>query len=374
MEYKENTQLVLPYELEKTPEYQEKIKASWKYIFSRQVLTSVYTKRTLACIIAQIKEENKVKEFYQIRTSDIIQETGLDRAAIYRNMKTIVYELDNVVYYFEDDETQTFIPRRLVDTSRYKNPVGYYNGVLTVAFNPTLKDIILQLAQYTEYELSIYMKFSSWYSMRLYELLSSFKDRNSGWWLVNINEYRELMGCGYELDKKGRVIMDKKTGLAKVKYPNPANLILKTTQEPLKELENTDCAFTVSPVYDETKAGKGRRPIVAIRFELKTTKISANEQIKKWCENSVEFKKMYERLKKFKILDESIVKYSKAIGKKRHEELLKDWNKKMDVLHPNHILDVEKYCNSVYSKEGQKAIETQPIKNLEENIIQNPKK
>jgi len=358
-----DNQLILPLDLMEDPKYAERIKQNWKFTFSNQVITSVFTKRAIGCIIAQIKQENAVKDYYQIRSYDIITETSLDKSNIYKKMKEVVNELVNVVYFFENEEEEIFIPRHFVDTTRYENPVGYHKGVLTVAFNPALKPMFLQLAQYTDFELNTYLRFSSWYSMRLYELLSSFKD--TGWWQVSINKYRELMGCAEERDNRGRTIIDKKTGKPKVKYPKPADLVKYTTQEAHKELANTECAFDVFPIYDITKVGSGRRPIVEIRFELKHKQTPAKQQIEKWCKLSEQkdgkFKRMCERLKNYKVTDDLIVKYGKIIGSEKLNKLLHEWDLRQKS-NSNRIENPEKYCNKVIADIGKKLIENQTKK------------
>jgi hypothetical protein len=350
-------QLVLPLDLQGKPDYKDIVKQNWKFTFSRQVMSSVYTKRVIGLIVAQIKEEG-YKEYFQIPAADIIKEAGIDHAAVYRNMKDVAQELRSISFDFEDEKHGTYIPRHLVDTTRFKNPTGYYNGVLTVAFNPILKDIIMELAHYSEYELSAYMKFSSWYSMRLFEMLSAYRD--TGWMERSIDKYRDLMGCGAGsvFDRKGKPKINKKTGKEVVKYPNSADLIKYTTREALKELANTDCAFVVLPVYDKTKSGKGRRPIIAVRFDLKSTTIRMkdSELIEKWCRERDDFKRVFERLKEYKVYDNLIVKYTAIIGMKGLNTLLHEWDLKQKSNDPIKIK--EHYCNKALADCG-KAIEVE---------------
>jgi hypothetical protein len=351
-------QLVLPLDLEQEPNYKEIIKQNWQFTFTRQVITSVYAKRVVALIVAQMKTDNEFKPFYQIRAVDIIRETGLHKDEVYYRMGKVVYELAHVVYFFENKKEHTIIPRHLLDTTRYANPAGYHNGVLTVAFNLTLKEIIMELAHYSEIELNTYLRFSSWYSMRLWELLSAYKDK--GWYQVNIDEYRELMGCGIILNpKNNQPVLDKKTKKPKVKYPNPADLIKKTTSEPLKEFLNTELAFTIKRVSDETKAGKGRRPIIAVRFDLINKPVDPIKEIQNWSNKSANFKKVYERLKKYEVHEDLIVKYVKFIGKEAINKLLYEWDLRQISNSKNPILAPEKYCNKVFKEVGEKAKQKQ---------------
>lgn len=348
-------QLVLPLELEQEPNYKDIVKQNWRFTFSRQVITSVYAKRVIGLIVAQMKADGEFKPYYQIRAADIIRETGLNRDEVYYRISRVVFELAHVVFFFENPKEEIIIPRSLLDLTRFENPAGYHKGVLTVAFNPALKDIIMELAHYSDYELSAYLRFSSWYSMRLWELLSAFRD--TGWMELPIDEYRDLMGCGYVLNPRtNEPIIDKKTKKPKVKYPEAKDLIKKTTSEPLKELADTELAFTVSGVEDKLKVGRGRRPIVAVRFELLHKQRSTKEKLQMWCNTSDTFKKTYERLKKYKIEDEYIAKYTKAIGKEELNKLLHIWDLRQLPTSKEPILNPEKYCNKVFKEVGEKAL------------------
>jgi hypothetical protein len=265
----------------------------------------------------------------------------------------VVYELAHIVYFIEDEETGTVIPRHLLDTTRYKYPAGYSKGTLTVAFNPQLNGIVNQLAHYNKFELKEYMNFSSWYSMRLYELLTAFKDKN--FVEFEIEKYREWMGCGVKIgEKTGQPVINKKTGKPKyLKYDTHSNAIDRTTREPLKELKGTDLEFKVEPVFS-TGGGRGRPAIEKVRFEFVWQKKSDYQKIVAWIEQSEDFKNIYERLKKYKVSDAIVVRYSRIIGKKELNSLLHQWDLRQ---HPNskdRILNTEKYCNKVLADIGKK--------------------
>jgi plasmid replication initiation protein len=92
------------------------------------------------------------------------------------------------------------------------------------------------------------MHFSSWYSLRMFELLSAFKD--TGIWWVSIDEFRALMNC-------------------EKKYPNQHDMLKKTLTEPLQELESTDLAFTYAQILETYSHARGRKPIITLEFRLK---------------------------------------------------------------------------------------------------------
>ena len=348
-------QLTLPMDIVKadySPEYAELIKQNWKITFSRQLLTSVTVRRVMGLIASQIKEDGEVKEYYQISASKVIQETNLDRKEIYKRMKGVVYELSTVCYFIEDEETGAVIPRHLLDTTRFKYPAGYYDGKLTVAFNPQLKGVVNQLQHYSKYELGAYMNFSSWYSMRLYELLYTFKDKD--FIEFEIDKYREWMGCGVEWDREGKPKYIKKTGKPKyLKYAKHTDAITYTTLEPLKDFRGTELEFKVSPVYSSA-AGRGRPPVVKVAFEFLNRTLPAGERVKIWCEKSKTFNEQYKHLKEWKITDENIAKYTKPLGEKGINKLFFHFKEKNKSKDP--IREREKYCNWYIAFVGDKII------------------
>jgi hypothetical protein len=165
------------------------------------------------------------------------------------------------------------------------------------------------------------------------------------------------MGCGAELNERtGEPKIDKKGKIKYLKYPSHSDMITYTTQEPLKEFVGTELEFSIEPIVDKTST-RGRPPIVKIRFSLKFQKRSAPEKLQAWCNTSETFKKTYERLKKYKVNDDLIVKYSKAIGQKEINSLLHEWDVRQVPSSKNPILNPEHYCNKVMKEVGEKAIE-----------------
>lgn len=348
----EKDQLILPFPGDNEVEYKEIVKQNWQFTFSHQHITSVFSKRVIGLIIAQIKEEDKMRDFYHVQAADIVQATDMNKHEIYSAMRSVIFELFHVFFVFENEKKQIIIPRHLVDSTRFKNPIAYRNGVLTIAFNPALRDMIMELAHYSEYELSAYLRFSSWYSMRLWELLGAFKD--TGWWQPSIEEYRGLMGCGYDYNPRtGKLKTDKKGNSKYMKYPNTSDMISKTTAEPLKELKGTEFEFTVESI-PEKRVGKGRPKIVALRFNLVFHQLSDAEKIERWSNDNAKFKNAVERLRKWKISDKNIVKYAYAIGSERINQLLYSWQIKNTSKAP--IGNPLVYCNKVFVAEGKRAI------------------
>lgn len=355
-------QLTLPLDIVQSnmsTKYMKIVKQSWQITFSKQYMTSVFTKRVMGLIAAQIQNEKDIKEFYQISADKIIKEVQMAREEVYRKMKEVMYELSTVIFYLEDKKNGKIIPRHLLDTTRFENPTSYYNGKLTIAFNPQLANIITELSNFSTYELYRYTNFKSWYSMRLYEILYAFIDIQEV--VFNIENYRDWMGCGAKINPKtGNPMINSKTGkIIYEKYSSHSDAIKYTTLEPLKEFKNLNVEFKVEPVY--ALEGKGRRPIEKIKFSFTKERTNIKELIQQWIGTSDNFARFYTGMKKYKISDKNIVLYSRVIGKKRTGELLVEWDKKQASKNP--IKNIKIYCNKVFKSEGEKC-----FKELMENV------
>ena len=282
------------------------------------------------------KDDNDFKSYYQFHVTDFINE-GQSGTKMYSAVKDSFDELTDLKWLFEDLESEKFAFRHLLNTSDAR--CGYEKGTITIVLNPLLKPLFIALSHYTTYQLKWYMTFKSWYSMRLFELLSAFKD--TGYWEVDIKTFRLLMDC----ENKYR---NKKDG----SY-NDSDMVKKITEEAILELERTDMAFTVETIKDKPKGVAGRKPIVGLVFRLNKVEQKTVSIAWKTAPNNI---KTFDKLhNKYKISEVNLVKYFDAIGVKEVLDLLKKWDAKE--LSDKPILDKLAYCNKVFVDMGKKAIE-----------------
>ncbi|SKC20872.1 replication initiation protein [Dyadobacter psychrophilus] len=305
-------------------------KQHWNATFARQRKVSVYAKRIMANVLAMIKEDDsELRPYYQMHISSVVSNSDVDT---YTKIKAAFVELSQLHWLIEDIKTKYFAVRHLLDTTKTIQSDGfecaYKDGYITIILNPALKPYFIELAHYTIYELKHYMHFSSWYSLRMFELLSAFKD--TGIWWVAINEFRLLMDC-------------------ENKYPETKDLLKKSLSEPLQELESTDLAFSYEPIFDMYAHSRGRKPIIALEFRLKKAK--PKNIPKEWFEFSDEHKNVLLRLRAWQVTDPNIIRYAKAIGMERANKLLYEWQ-----LKGKEIQDKAKYCNAVWVRVGKAAI------------------
>jgi len=329
------SQLALPFNLIEKPKYKEYVKQHWNVTFARQKKVSVCAKRIMARVLTQIKDNDLIlSPFYIIQASDVISNRQ-DAKSAYKEIKKSLLELVGQIWNFEDPIENVFVPRALIDTSKTKADDGfetsYKKGLITIVLNKALTPYFIALAHYSIYEANEdYMGFNSWYSMRMFELLAAFKD--TGVWIVPIDEYRELMDC-------------------KDKYPNVPMLLDRTLREPLTELIGTLYEFTYEPIFEERKE-KGRPGIIAVKFNLKSAQPKAIPE--EWYQYSDEHKKVLLKLKNFKVSEPNITRYAKAIGITKAKKILKGWEEKE---RSNRKIDnKEKYCNAVWVRSGKAAI------------------
>lgn len=330
MKDKRSTHTTLPLELSKSPELKQYVKQHWNITFARQKKISVFSKRIMATVLAQISEtDTQLAPFYKFHVRDIAT-PDQDKTSIYKDIKKAFDELTDLKWLFEDVSKETFTFRHLLNTSDAN--LGYSQGWITVVLNPLLTPYFVALAKnYSTYELKWYMTFKSWYSMRLFELLAAFKD--TGIWRVSIDEFRELMDC-------------------KNKYPKVPDLLKYTLAEPFEELANTKYAFTYKALENEFKIGKGRKPIAALEFHLKHVEPVAIP--KEWYQFSDEHRNVLVELQRFKVTEKNIIRYAKAIGLDGAKKLLKEWKEKERS--NTRIDNKEKYCNAVWVRVGKECL------------------
>lgn len=333
MDNKQNHQIVLPFDLEKR-EIGALARQAWQLTFAKQKEVSVYAKRMMAVVIAQIREnDSELPQYHRLHVTDLAGPDGV--SPNYTRIKTAFMELMGVTWQIEDLKTGKWVPRHLLDSS--SDNFGYDNGNIYIALNPKLKDYFIELSSYNQYEIKHFMTFESWYAMRLFELLSAFKD--TGYWYVDIDKFRYLFDC-----------MDKYKG-------SSMTLIRGVLTASQKELSATNLAFKYKTVYSPKEPGRmGRPSIIGVEFTLLKVKpktIPAN-----WFSNP-KIKAVVSDLQKWKVSERNILEYIEIIGLTESRKLINAWHLSKGT--KNHIQNPAAYCNKVYSDVGKKIIEDKKL-------------
>lgn len=349
MDDKRSTQLILPLGLTYEPKHKDLVKQHWNVTFARQGRMSVTAKRIMVRVIDQIRDDDfKLRPYYQFRIVDIITDAGISRNTAYKEVQGALHELTDAKWEFESlDKTEWYV-RHLLDTTKEK-AVGYKDGIITVLLNPQLEPYFVQIAHYSTYQLNNYMGLKSWYSMRFFEILSAFRD--TGVWCPTVEQYRQLMDCWHEKDKRGKVKKDE-DGHPKMKYPLTKDLIARTMTEPLEELASTNLAFDYEPVYETERMTRGRKKITGFRFTLKRKQDGKIPEY--WLQNTV-VAQVVANLRAWKVTDKNIALYLEDIGTKSANKLVYDWQLKENT--DERMNDRVKYCNAVFVRIGKAAQE-----------------
>jgi hypothetical protein len=327
--------------------HSREVRQSRLMTFSHQRRISVCSKRILARVLEQItRDDLQLRPFYQIRVLDIVADTDISEVAARSFVKHALREMALIHWEFEDPQTKQWYILPLLDSTKERR-VGLDKGLITVLLNPQLTPYFVQISgQYTVYKLDGYMKLHSWYAMRFYEILSTYRD--SGWWEISLAELRLLLDCGPQLDEFGQLVMDE-SGNPKMKLVETKDFIRCTVEAAQRELGSTPLAFTFRPVYAQ-QVGPGRKKIVGLRFDLITivpTRIPAH-----WFEDK-ETSQVIARLRGFQVSDRNIAAYLPTILPEGARKLMRAWESKQGSEQP--IKDKAKYCNQVLVALGKKA-------------------
>ena len=317
--------------------------------FSRQQSVSPLAKRILARVLSQIDfGEKALRPVYELSIQELVDGTSLDADNAYHYAKSAVRELASVCWEIEDEELREWTPRHLLDTTLPKaSSSGVTGGRIRVVLNPELAPYFVNLAcNFTRFELQGYMELSSFYSMRLYEMLSSF--RNTGWWKVSVAELREYVNCAPELDRRGNVRLDKQ-GKPMMKYPRASHLIQNVVLIAQRDLAKTPLAFEFTEI---TKSeGRGRPTAVALEFRL-LHPTAKKATLPAHVLQDATAARLIARLESYQVDRANIAAYWDTIPHERMWALLKTWRQKQDS--SQKIQNLSSYCNYSFVQEGKK--------------------
>lgn len=157
-------QLMLPVEVKKSNAI---IRAKWQP-------QTVWEPRLVALVAAQIKPSDKDFQTYKIPLVDMM---GVDSADSmggndYARLRDVAKRIVGSVICIENEEAQEF------DIYGIFSKCTYRKGAISVQFHPDLKPHFLQLKDhFTRYNLLEFMLLTSVYSQRMFEILSSWRDK-----------------------------------------------------------------------------------------------------------------------------------------------------------------------------------------------------
>lgn len=180
-------------------------------------------------------DDSDFKDFY-LSVKELAEDIGTSAKSVYADLQRATESMiKRVVKIREKDRV---IQVGLISSATYYEK----KGILQIRFDPALKPYLLQLKNnFTVYGLQHALKFKSFYSLRIYEMLKQFQ--STGHRFILLEDLRFSLGLEEgEYDKYGHL----------------KSRILNHAQ---KELANSDMPF----VFKEVKSGK---KVIAIDFRF----------------------------------------------------------------------------------------------------------
>lgn len=139
-------------------------------LISAKYKSSLLENKILAIALANI--QNATEEhgllYSSVKASELRKMLNANSGSFYNQLNQAAGSLTGRTLGMSDPEKKVFKYVSIVIHSSYEN------GVLTIKYNPEVKDYIQDIVKnYTKFKLSILLSFDSGYSYRLYELLKS---------------------------------------------------------------------------------------------------------------------------------------------------------------------------------------------------------
>lgn len=156
------------------------VKKSNEIVRAKMRLDNVYAARVFTSVISCIKDGDKDFKEYTIPASVIIlpEDKGGSRYKfIEQALKTITGYVVEMALPIEDEQNEKEPPYAMYPLF---SKAQYRKGKITAQVHPDLKPHFIALAgQFTSYNLLDYLKLSSTYSQRLFEILNSYAKTNT---------------------------------------------------------------------------------------------------------------------------------------------------------------------------------------------------
>lgn len=156
------------------------VKKSNEIVRAKMRLGNVYAARVFTGVISCIKDSDEDFKEYTLPASafiDVHDKGGSRFQRIKEALKTISGYVVEIALPIEDEQDELEPPYILMPLFAYAE---YRKGKITAQIHPKLKPHFLALAgQFTSYNLLDYLKLSSTYSQRLFEILNSYAKTNT---------------------------------------------------------------------------------------------------------------------------------------------------------------------------------------------------
>lgn len=180
-------------------------------IKGKQSMT-LQTARLIRLLITQVVKEDKDLKTYSCKIAELANFFDIPKNNLYRDIQFICEDaMKSVVYIGTGNPKHPWEMFHWISTARYDG-----NGELTLRLSDEIKPYILELEKwFTQYQLKNILEFSSYYSIRLYEILKCEDGKYRNEKLKHefkVDELRQFFGC----EKKYKQFFDFKKNTIEV--------------------------------------------------------------------------------------------------------------------------------------------------------------
>lgn len=237
--------------------YQLKLNTNYHVVTANDLIKgkqkmSLREAQLLYITIAQIVKEDKDFKTYTVSVTDLASFMGISADSLYRDLEDICTSLLQRVVKIKTSSDDCDERDKKWKVFQWISYAEYANGMLTIRLNDEMKPFLIDLmSHYSQILLGTLCAFDSYYTVRLYQLIAceigehprSPKEE----WFFTCEDIRDF----FQIEKN--------------EYSRPHDLLKRTIKPALKELNESDFAYTWD--YQEIRgAGKGR-PLAGVKFK-----------------------------------------------------------------------------------------------------------
>lgn len=239
---------------------------------------TVQEKRLLLLAISRLTKANLKFPCWEIPVSQIVKYLGIEQNNAYRDLKRVAIDLTGRVAVFSEEDggyqTANFARCRYIPASRHPS----HSAVLEIKLREEMAPYLLELkGHFQSIPFGYLSGLSSFYAMRLYEILHHARNENG-------MKKEEIV---FSLKELRRMLTIEK------KYPVYQNLKTKVLAVAQKQIiERTPMGVSFTEIRDEFRRGQ---PIIAVKFTVwdkecpeNIPHIEAQEMFSGWTEKSFE--------------------------------------------------------------------------------------
>lgn len=219
------------------------VEASYKLSLNEQ--------RLILYMASKINREDTKFRTVQVTVKEFADTFELDYKNIYKEIKKISKSLTSKSIYVKPPNSSKDGEYMYI---AWLSSVHYKNGVLELEFSSKLEPYLLALKNnFAIYQLGDFVKFTSTYSIRLYQLLKRYENFRDGIKYYSIEEFRRI----FSLEDK---------------YPKYSNLKRRVLKTAIDEIN------AVSDIVVDMCEDKEGKKVKAIRFQVRPKAAAVEEK------------------------------------------------------------------------------------------------